>query len=295
MTCTRRELLKLTAGITAAGAVMRSAGAKASGAPITRALVAGNVRAARVGNEILRDGGNAVDAAVAAALAAGVAVPIGCGIGCRRKTRAKQRREFERPRRTARRAPTLLFARRSALSRRRRIRERPVTHPRSSRVAAVVPAQDAPRVHRWADRGVARCVAPPTPPRSVRRAAAARRSGDTPGHRVQTFVASTRPTDYAPAPDRFAQLVSPSAPRDAPPSETSTPRDVPSTGRGAMPRAGLDAVVQNQVHPRCPYQKLRPFQNVVTPAANTRRSIRPRRACSPLPSTTRPVPAARPW
>jgi hypothetical protein len=110
----------------------------------------------------------------------------------RRRAREKADREEKR-----RRTPTPLFARRSALGRRRRIRERPGTDPRF-RVAGVAPALAAPRGPRWADRGVARCVAPPTPARSARRAAAARRSGDTPGHRVRTFGASTRPTDTHP-------------------------------------------------------------------------------------------------
>ena len=110
----------------------------------------------------------------------------------RRRAREKADREEKR-----RRTPTPLLARRSALSRRRQIRERPGTDPRF-RVPGVAPALAAPRGPRWADRGVARCVAPSTPARSARRAAAARRSGDTPGHRVRTFAASTRPTDRHP-------------------------------------------------------------------------------------------------
>jgi gamma-glutamyltranspeptidase/glutathione hydrolase len=81
MKYTRREMLKLTGGVIAAGAVTRSISFASPDDPNTRGLVAGQVRAAEVGNKILRDGGNAVDAAVAAALAAGVAAPPGCGIG----------------------------------------------------------------------------------------------------------------------------------------------------------------------------------------------------------------------
>jgi gamma-glutamyltranspeptidase/glutathione hydrolase len=81
MKCTRREMLKVTGGITAASALTRSIGLSATGAIATQGLVAGQVTAAEVGTRILRDGGNAVDAAVAAALAAGVAAPAMCGIG----------------------------------------------------------------------------------------------------------------------------------------------------------------------------------------------------------------------
>jgi gamma-glutamyltranspeptidase / glutathione hydrolase len=41
----------------------------------------GHPRAAEAGNKVLREGGNAIDAAIAAALAAGVASPNNCGIG----------------------------------------------------------------------------------------------------------------------------------------------------------------------------------------------------------------------
>jgi gamma-glutamyltranspeptidase/glutathione hydrolase len=81
MKWTRREMLKLAGGITATGAATRSIGIAVWGASNTQGLVAGQVRAAEVGNKVLRDGGNAVDAAVAAALAAGVAAPAMCGIG----------------------------------------------------------------------------------------------------------------------------------------------------------------------------------------------------------------------
>src|SRR5206468_4264278 len=46
-----------------------------------RGLVAGQAVAAEIGNNVLRDGGNAIDAIVAAALAACMASPQNCGIG----------------------------------------------------------------------------------------------------------------------------------------------------------------------------------------------------------------------
>src|SRR3954469_12510879 len=75
-------MLKLTAQYAAAGAfgVNLARGASANDPPTT-GLVAGNARAAEVGNQVLKDGGNAIDAAVAAALTAGVSVVHGCGIG----------------------------------------------------------------------------------------------------------------------------------------------------------------------------------------------------------------------
>jgi gamma-glutamyltranspeptidase/glutathione hydrolase len=81
MKYSRREMLKLTGGIIGASAVTRPLSFVASGDNITRGLVAGPVKAAEIGNKILRDGGNAIDAAVAAALAAGVTAPGACGIG----------------------------------------------------------------------------------------------------------------------------------------------------------------------------------------------------------------------
>lgn len=81
MKYSRREMLTLSGGILAVSAVPRSIGVAGPGDSVTRGLVAGHIEAAEVGNRILRDDGNAIDAAVAAALAAGVAAPSSCGIG----------------------------------------------------------------------------------------------------------------------------------------------------------------------------------------------------------------------
>lgn len=73
-------MLKLTGRSLVVGAVGSTFGYAAE-AGDSIGLVAGQPRAAEVGNRILREGGNAIDAAVAAALVAGVTVPNGCGIG----------------------------------------------------------------------------------------------------------------------------------------------------------------------------------------------------------------------
>ena len=92
-------------------------------------------------------------------------------------------------------APTPLLAGRDALTTPRRIRERPRTDPQASRVAGVAPVPVAARGPPSVGRGVAGFAEPPMPGQSARRDAAARRSADTPGHRVQTFAASAPPTD----------------------------------------------------------------------------------------------------
>src|SRR5438105_2059547 len=75
----RRRMLKLTGQAVGAGVL----GARMSfaAAPGFAGLVAGEPTAAEVGNKVLKQGGNAIDAVVAAALAAAVAAPHSCGIG----------------------------------------------------------------------------------------------------------------------------------------------------------------------------------------------------------------------
>src|SRR5580765_2355049 len=78
----RRQMLKLTAQTAGAGIVGTGFSfAAAPGSAGFGSLVAGEPTAAEIGNRILKQGGNAVDAIVAAALAATVAAPHVCGIG----------------------------------------------------------------------------------------------------------------------------------------------------------------------------------------------------------------------
>src|SRR5688572_19501197 len=79
---TRRDLLSFAGRAAIAGVLVRhsshaanDAGSNSSGA------VVGERTAAKIGETILRDGGNAVDAAIAAAFAAGIATPHNCGVG----------------------------------------------------------------------------------------------------------------------------------------------------------------------------------------------------------------------
>ena len=189
------------------------------------------------------------------------------------------RREYQREitvgEQERRAAPTPLLAGRDALTRRRRIRERPGTDPRASRVAGAAPVPAAARVPPSAGRGVARFAAPPTPVQSAPRGAAARRSADTPGHRAQTFAASTRPTDtHRPGTARRG-----SRPRQPP---LTVPRarhrhHVPSRDERGPPRRarGQDAVVENQVDPRPRRQHGEPLQQLQRIEPQVRRPVRP--------------------
>lgn len=79
---TRREMLELSGKVLIAGALAPHLGfARGETSADASGAVVGNVVAAKVGEKILRDGGNAIDAAVGAAFAACIAMPGSCGIG----------------------------------------------------------------------------------------------------------------------------------------------------------------------------------------------------------------------
>lgn len=79
---TRREILTLSGQAVALGALAPrlAFGASESSGQAFGAVV-GDPIGAKIGEKILRDGGNAIDAAVAAAFAAGIASPSKCGLG----------------------------------------------------------------------------------------------------------------------------------------------------------------------------------------------------------------------
>lgn len=79
---TRRDLLSLAgkAAITSV-LVQRSSHAATESASNSFGAVVGERIAAKIGETILRDGGNAIDAAIAAAFAAGISTPHNCGVG----------------------------------------------------------------------------------------------------------------------------------------------------------------------------------------------------------------------
>lgn len=81
-TYTRREILALTGKAVVAGALApQLALAREEHSAEAYGAIVGNVVAANVGEKILREGGNAIDAAVGAAFAACIAAPSSCGIG----------------------------------------------------------------------------------------------------------------------------------------------------------------------------------------------------------------------
>jgi gamma-glutamyltranspeptidase/glutathione hydrolase len=78
---TRRRMLRLTGQTVLSAALFPRPLFAAEPKPPTSGAIAGEATAARVGRQILADGGNAADAVVAAALVACVVSPHNCGVG----------------------------------------------------------------------------------------------------------------------------------------------------------------------------------------------------------------------
>lgn len=77
----RREALRLAGGAVLAGGLAPELLRSASGAPTPRGSIVGNPVAARAGERVLQEGGNAIDAAITAAFAATVCSQVNCGLG----------------------------------------------------------------------------------------------------------------------------------------------------------------------------------------------------------------------
>lgn len=81
-TYTRREMLAVTGKAALAGAFASSGLLAADGGSShAYGAVVGDPVASKVGEKILRDGGNAIDAAIATAFAVGIVSPSKCGVG----------------------------------------------------------------------------------------------------------------------------------------------------------------------------------------------------------------------
>jgi len=81
-TCSRRKMIGLTGKFVLAGAISpQVCFSKEENSSNPFGVVVGDRGAAKVGENILRDGGNAIDAAIAAAFAAGIVSPANCGVG----------------------------------------------------------------------------------------------------------------------------------------------------------------------------------------------------------------------
>lgn len=79
---TRRKMLEWTGKVVVAGALTPlGAFGKSENSAHAFGAVVGDVEAAKIGEKILRDGGNAIDAAVASAFSAGITSPSKCGLG----------------------------------------------------------------------------------------------------------------------------------------------------------------------------------------------------------------------